>query len=149
MTPRGGRAKRTLIGLACFTLAACSSPRSPTFARDSATVDSIARLVPTDSLFHLRRAMLTPKNFDVAAQAVECERLRLEYRYGIYPVSLAVRRMQDTLWKSFHPETVLAHMARWPEMASVIIDPRACGIPLDSVMPEGPEVDLDAFDRHD
>lgn len=67
--------------------------------RDSIVIDSLARLVNTDSLYRLYRAMLYSANPMVEYQEAICEEARILRRYGRRPGTLASERMSDTLWK--------------------------------------------------
>lgn len=119
--------------------------RSATYAADSALVDSIARTIPTDSLFSLSRQTLFAEDYQAAAQAAACELVRLEFRYGLYPALVAKQRMTDTLWIGIHPDTFATRIARWPAGVLIHGEPSECGLPADAEMPETPEVDLSRF----
>ena len=63
---------------------------------DSALIDSLSRLVPTDSLLALRRAELRAgTRTHVLSQAKLCETLRLSHRYGIRPTEAAIARLDS------------------------------------------------------
>jgi hypothetical protein len=66
---------------------------------DSAVRDSVSRLVNTDSLYRLYHAMLNAPDPHDLLQPRACEGYRLVYRYGVLPVELAVKRMEDTVWR--------------------------------------------------
>lgn len=70
------------------------------YERDSSTLDSLTRLVHTDSLYRLYRAALEPNKASVElVQRVSCEELHLSIRYGVVPAERAMKRMRDTVYR--------------------------------------------------
>jgi hypothetical protein len=70
------------------------------FVHDSTVIDSLTRLVRTDTLFKLYRDALLPgANGQVLLQKVWCEEVALRLRYGILPASRAMNRMKDTVYR--------------------------------------------------
>jgi hypothetical protein len=68
--------------------------------RDSIVLDSMTRLVQTDSLYRLYRHAVEPTGVSAAlVQAVFCEEHRLEIRYGWVPSDRAVHAMLDTVFQ--------------------------------------------------
>ncbi len=116
------------------------------YQRRLRTTDSLSRYVPTDSL-----ARLFIRAIDVAepalagvAQALSCEIVRLNWRYGVAPASAAIHRMGDSLWagrqeiaertnarvyaySTSAPITdAVCHQSRWPKAAdSLDVQPRS------------------------
>ena len=67
--------------------------------RDSTVLDSMMRLVRTDSLYRLYRRALEPPGVTLAlVQEVWCEELQLS-KYGVIPSRRAVKRMLDTVYR--------------------------------------------------
>ena len=66
--------------------------------RRIAAFDSAVRTVNTDSLFRLWQAMLKAPDIRKAQLAMMCENARLAGAYG-KAAFVAIRRMNDTLWK--------------------------------------------------
>lgn len=92
-------------------------------------VDSLSRFVRTDSLARLfARAVDGPDDaIPAIAREITCERSRLSWRHGMAPASVAMRRMNDSLWNG-HPD----RYARMSERLSRYEGPRpasdeACG----------------------
>lgn len=97
--------------------------------RDSVVIDSLAALVRTDSLFRLSRAMLAAESPARLFAEVVCERWRLAWRHGARPASLAIGRMEDTVFRR-DDETLVARMwSRVDRGAVVSLDQRRCGEP--------------------
>ena len=70
------------------------------YLRDSTVLDSLTKLVPTDSLYALYRLALEPGKADVKlVAAVWCEELRLSLVHGTIPQKRATRRMLDTVYR--------------------------------------------------
>jgi hypothetical protein len=68
--------------------------------RDSTVLDSMSRLVPTDSLYRLYRRALEPSGVPrELVQRVWCEELRLTLQYGMIPSERAVDRLLDTVYR--------------------------------------------------
>lgn len=95
-------------------LGACTDMRSPEqrdsqralmaaavtrWERADFVLDSLSRLVNTDSLYRLRRAILLPADTSTLLREMHCEVVRLRWRYGSAPAARAVKRMEDTLWR--------------------------------------------------
>jgi hypothetical protein len=68
--------------------------------RDSTVIDSLSRLVNTDSLYRLNRAMLEARDPHDLIAPIDCEIFRLTTRHGTLPAEVAIDRMRDTLWKT-------------------------------------------------
>jgi hypothetical protein len=60
--------------------------------------DSLVGAVPLDSLGKLDRAMLTATDPKPIAREIVCEELRLGHVHGAYIVSVAARRLRDSLY---------------------------------------------------
>jgi len=69
---------------------------------DSRVIDSLAHLVNTDSLYRLRRRLLTPGDTNQLLHEIMCETMRLSSRYGSRPYELAFDRMEDTVWNDLN-----------------------------------------------
>ena len=68
--------------------------------RDSTVLDSMSRLVPTDTLYRLYRRALEPSGVPrELVQRVWCEELRLTLQYGMIPSERAVDRLLDTVYR--------------------------------------------------
>lgn len=67
--------------------------------RANFVVDSLSQLVNTDSLFRLRRAMLTSIDTAGLFNAMLCESYALQWQHGGIPADRAIKRMQDTVWQ--------------------------------------------------
>ena len=68
--------------------------------RDSVVIDSMARLVRTDSLYRLYRRALDPSGATIElVQQVWCEELRLSLKYGTIPSDEAIDRLLDTVYQ--------------------------------------------------
>jgi hypothetical protein len=72
----------SLLGQSDSAVAANYRRDSIQYIRDSTAIDSIARIVPIDSLRKLYRALYTAANPRPIAQEVECENFRLSERFG-------------------------------------------------------------------
>lgn len=115
---------------------ACDEPQRPPsypgtvaeWQRDSALVDSLSRLVRTDTLYHAYHASLDAKDLQAAHQQLTCMREELHLRHGLYPAQLAIERMEDTVWTRADLSRVRAHNARLPA-AMVLSLNEACGFP--------------------
>ena len=109
------------------------------YVRDSTVLDSLSRLVKTDSLRTLYRLALQPSVAgEKLVQEAWCEEVRLTVMHGIVPAQKAVDRMLDTVYKDRGIRgrdaafNVLAASA--PNSSGV--DGRACG----RMPPRSPEV---------
>ena len=70
------------------------------YERNSSTLDSLTRLVNTDSLYRLYRAALEPNKATVElVQRVSCEEAHVSIRYGVVPAERATKRMRDTVYR--------------------------------------------------
>jgi hypothetical protein len=71
-----------------------------TYRRRVRMMDSLSRLVRTDSLARLfTRAVDGPDDaIPAIAREITCEISRLSWRHGMSPASVAMRRMNDSLW---------------------------------------------------
>lgn len=104
---RLARASARLLGLAaCLGLSACDRMSSTYYEgtvadwqRDSAIVDSVSRLIPTDKVYDAYRNLPFATDLRAAQQDRYCLELELEFRYGRFPARLAIQRMKDTLWR--------------------------------------------------
>lgn len=68
--------------------------------RDSVVLDSMTRLVNTDSLFRLYRRALEPGRVTVAlVQQVSCEEERLAIGHESIPAQRAIRAVRDTVYR--------------------------------------------------
>lgn len=115
------------------------------YQRRLRTTDSLSRFVPTDSLARLFiRAIDVPDPaLAEVAQALSCEIVRMNWRYGVAPTAAAVHRMSDSLWAGRQevfertsariyaysmsaPMTdAVCHQSRWPKAAdSLDVRPR-------------------------
>lgn len=115
------------------------------YQRRLRTTDSMSRHVSTDSLARLFiRAIDVPEPaLPEVAQALSCEIVRLNWRYGIAPAAAAIHRMGDSLWagrrelgertsariyaySTSAPITdAVCHQSRWPKAAdSLDVQPR-------------------------
>ena len=69
------------------------------WARDSTVLDSLTRLVRTDSLYTLYRAALGPDRANPKLiEAIACEWIRLSRLYGDVPSRRGVMRLLDTVY---------------------------------------------------
>ena len=94
---------------------------------DSLVIDSLGRLVPMDSMYHLRRAMLTaPRPVDYVPLII-CARSGLRWRYGSRPYEAAQKRMDDRLSKEGEEATLRAMWERVPRSGAITIDMEKCG----------------------
>ena len=94
---------------------------------DSLVIDSLGRLVPMDSLYRLRRTMLTSPNPVDYVPLIICARSELRWRYGSRPYEVAQKRMDDTLWKKGEDAALRAMWDRVPRSGAVSIDMEKCG----------------------
>jgi hypothetical protein len=68
--------------------------------RDSVVLDSVTRLVNTDSLFRLYRRALEPGQVTVAlVQEVSCEEERLAIGHESIPAQRAIQAVRDTVYR--------------------------------------------------
>src|SRR5688572_26568977 len=65
--------------------------------RDSAIIDSLSRLIPSDSLLRLRRAALSAGTDRPYRQAMLCEYMRWTSRHGSRPAEMAFDRLDSAL----------------------------------------------------
>jgi hypothetical protein len=72
---------------------------SSKWVRDSVVRDSISHSVDTDSLYRLYHRMLVAEDPVPIMFLVNCEGLRLMWKYGGLPANDAMTRMTDTLWR--------------------------------------------------
>ena len=96
------------------------------YVRDSAVVDSIARTVPTDSLVHLYRNMLTDPNPARIQQEIVCEEYRLSFRYGVLPQIVADERMMATVFTAKERKGFEEAHQRLPSMMVEKMGPAIC-----------------------
>ena len=93
--------------------------------RRIAAFDSVVRIVNTDSAFKLWHAMLTAPEIRLAQLAMMCEYGRLGNLYG-EAGSVALERMQDTLWTHANRRMV-SDMSRRLQGESPKIGRDTCG----------------------
>lgn len=102
------------------------------WVHDSVVIDSIARTINTDSMYHLIRAQLRAENPVPLQGAIECEMGRLNWVYGTNAASDAFQRMVDTVFRPFDAADKKRVDARLSgmsvaEMRSLGIGQRQCG----------------------
>lgn len=90
-------------------------------------IDSLRQLVPMDSLYRLRRAMLTATSPVDYVPLIMCAREDLQWRHGTRPVEVAETRLNDTIWKSSEEADVKAMWERVPKSGAITIDNEKCG----------------------
>jgi len=101
------------------------------YLRDSSVLDSLSRLVKTDSLRTLYRLALEPSADGGAklVQEVWCEEVRLAVMHGEVPARKAIDRMLDTVYQDGgirgHSHALAYLLSRAPGSSGV--DGRACG----------------------
>lgn len=94
---------------------------------DSLVIDSLARLVPMDSMYRLYRTMLTaPSPIDYVPSVI-CLTGELVWRHGTRPYSAARKRMNDTLWKKGEAAAVRVMEDRTSRYETISIDTEKCG----------------------
>jgi len=98
------------------------------FLRDSTVIDSLSRLVPTDSLYHLYRAVLVASDPTIVMQQIKCEEFSLRWHYGSLPARDAIARMRDSVYKRNEQELVKRVEERFPEAGMFIVSPKDCGV---------------------
>lgn len=103
--------------------------------RDSVVIDSIARTINTDSLYHLEHSMLLTGDRRLPQEAA-CEEFRLAWRHGGNAALVAMKRMEDTIWRGIEPESVLAMQRRVGPGQFVTMSRHVCG---DGGWPHAPE----------
>ena len=106
------------------------------YLRDSTVLDSLTKLVQTDSLYRLYRQALQSKNVDVNLVAqVWCEELRLTTRHGIIPADRAINRLRDTVYRDIGVHDAFDYLAsRAPDEGH--FNSSVCG----ELPPPGPRV---------
>lgn len=97
--------------------------------RDSAVIDSLAATVRTDSLYRLSRAMLASAAPGVVYAELVCERWRLAWRHGSRPASVAIARMEDTVWRGVDAAALARVESQLSRGAPVALDRARCGEP--------------------
>jgi hypothetical protein len=95
---------------------------------DSVVIDSLARLVPMDSMYRLFRTMLTAPSPIDYVPSVLCLTDDLVWRHGSRPYSAARKRMNDTLWKKGEEAAANAMEERVPKSGEITIDTEECGL---------------------
>jgi hypothetical protein len=95
---------------------------------DSLVIDSLARLVPMDSMYRLYRTMLTAPSPIDYVPSVLCLTDDLVWRYGTRPYSTARKRMNDTLWKKGEEAPARAMEDRVPNSGAITIDTKNCSV---------------------
>lgn len=81
---------------------------SAKWVRDSIVRDSISRTINTDVLFRDSHRMLAAPDPNAVIGDVDCDRSRILWRYGAIPGEMAIRRMEDTVWKEADASAVRA-----------------------------------------
>ncbi len=99
--------------------------RAERLRREKFVLDSLSRFVDTDSLYRIREAMRLPGDTLALLNASLCEVVRLQWRYGVIPAELAMKRMQDTLWRGARSEE-RRRLELYPGRAVNIAVTRAC-----------------------
>lgn len=96
-SPQGGE---TLVPRKSAIVDSAYNARLTSWLRDSVVLDSMTRLVNTDSLYKLYRRALEPPGVTLALMTeVQCEEVRLEIRFGSIPGSRAIRAVEDTMYR--------------------------------------------------
>jgi len=96
-------------------------------ARDSVVIDSLARLVNTDSLYRLNRRLLdTTVTIKPLVQEILCERRRIVRANGFRPAEIALRRLMDTVWTRDERKRVRID-ERMPSAGFIEVSERMCG----------------------
>ena len=111
--------------------------------RDSAVVDSLAKLVNIDSLVNLTRHVIRARTFNPYAQAIACQFFRLSWRHGSRPSLLAIGRAKERHFtqdeRAVYDRLSVAGNGRMTELSE-----QACG-PLGPPAPDSVAgVDLNA-----
>jgi len=94
---------------------------------DSLVIDSVSRLIDTDSLYRLNRNKVFAADPYPFLQPIACERFRLVRRFGALPLEQAMARMNDTLWKGIPDSTIRRYEATKSRPVSTVIGEEACG----------------------
>lgn len=117
-------------------VASCSTGSNDSTGRDSVqaalrhdarVIDSLARLVNTDSLYRLSRSMVRASNPVPLYQETICEQARIMRRHGVRPALLALKRMEDTLWTKGEKKLYEAMEQRMPVAHNFEIHESVCG----------------------
>jgi hypothetical protein len=153
------------VGVACTTRSATPANeqlgagdslyrvRLSHWLRDSVVLDSMTRLVRTDSLYALYRRALDPGGVpESLVTAVVCEERRLGIRYGAIPSRRAISAMQDTVYADHGIDDGLRYFtAQMPNSGMIIGGRSVCGpnppaaprmigvTPLDTELPPRPQ----------
>jgi hypothetical protein len=85
--------------------------------RDSTVVDSISRIINTDSLYRIMHATLKSAKPSTLLQAANCETDRLSRKYGQLPFDAAYARLKDTVWRGIPKAEVDALDSRLANMS--------------------------------
>lgn len=97
--------------------------------RDSIVLDSMTRLVNTDSLYRLYRRALEPGGVNNALMtAVACEQVRLKIGFGSVPAGRAIEVLQDTMYldRGIHDGGGY-FVAHAPAEGTIELSPARCG----------------------
>ena len=82
------------------------------YLRDSTVLDSLTKVVQTDSLYRLYRQAILSNKVDVNLVAeVWCEELRLTTRHGIIPADRAINRLRDTVYRDIEVHDAFDYLA--------------------------------------
>lgn len=105
--------------------------------RDSVVLDSMTRLVKTDSLYRLYRRAAEPSGVSLAVvQEAWCEGIRLSATFGVVPAERAEKRLLDTVYRDLGVRDGFRYFAA-KAPASGLIESNHCRFPrakiLDSV----------------
>ena len=95
---------------------------------DSLVIDSVSRLINTDSLYRLNRNKVFAADPYPFLQPIACERFRLVRRFGALPLEHAMARMNDTLWKGIPDFTIKRYEATKSHPVSTVVGDDACGV---------------------
>jgi hypothetical protein len=113
----------------CHSLPRASTEAVDPFRTADSFRDSLARLVPLDSLRHLYLNMQTAEDPKPIARESVCELLRLGYVHGTDIVTRANRRLSDSLNRSTDPK-ILDRMSSRLAGASGDITEAGCHLPV-------------------
>jgi hypothetical protein len=97
--------------------------------RDSVLLDSMTRLVNTDSLYRLYRRALEPPGVTLALMTdVSCEEVRLKIRFGSVPAGRAIHVVQDTMYRDRGIRDGMGYfIAHAPAEGVIELSPSRCG----------------------
>ncbi|MFL5614870.1 MAG: hypothetical protein ACJ796_14500 [Gemmatimonadaceae bacterium] len=96
--------------------------------RDSTVIDSLSRLVPTDSVYRMYRGLLVAQDPAPLMQDIKCAEFALRWQYGSLPAGDAIRRMRDTVYSKADQTAVNRTEDRFPQTGMFLLSPSRCGI---------------------